>query len=436
MVLGLARTGREAAKFLVDQGAHVVVSDCRGKGELRSELDALGGMPIRYFLGGEEKHWMEGIETLVTSPGVPSDNPLLQEASRRGVDILSEIELAYGFLKTPLVVVTGTNGKTTTTTLLGDVVNRAGIRAFVGGNIGAPLISFVSENWDWGVVEVSSFQLEWVNRFRPRIAMLLNLSEDHLDRYPSYEAYCEVKGRIFSAQEKQDMAILNRADPRVWAFRKSLAAQVVSFGWDEVDEGVFAPSGEIVWRGKGSEEKFPLARVNLQGVHNVENLMAVVCAAKAMGIDARFIQQSMESFPGIEHRHEFVREKDGVRFYNDSKGTNVGAVSKSLASFTTPVILLAGGIDKGGDYRVLEQEVREKVKALILFGSAKEIIRRALGHLTQTVVVDDLESAVREAIGHAVSGDTVLLSPACSSFDMFENYEERGRVFKDLVHRL
>ncbi|NIO12116.1 MAG: UDP-N-acetylmuramoyl-L-alanine--D-glutamate ligase, partial [Deltaproteobacteria bacterium] len=254
--------------------------------------------------------------------------------------------------------------------------------------------------------------------------------------YPSYEAYCEVKGRIFSAQEKQDMAILNRADPRVWAFRKSLAAQVVSFGWDEVDEGVFAPSGEIVWRGKGSEEKFPLARVNLQGVHNVENLMAVVCAAKAMGIDARFIQQSMESFPGIEHRHEFVREKDGVRFYNDSKGTNVGAVSKSLASFTTPVILLAGGIDKGGDYRVLEQEVREKVKALILFGSAKEIIRRALGHLTQTVVVDDLESAVREAIGHAVSGDTVLLSPACSSFDMFENYEERGRVFKDLVHRL
>ncbi|NIO11661.1 MAG: UDP-N-acetylmuramoyl-L-alanine--D-glutamate ligase, partial [Deltaproteobacteria bacterium] len=167
MVLGLARTGREAAKFLVDQGAHVVVSDCRGKGELRSELDALGGMPIRYFLGGEEKHWMEGIETLVTSPGVPSDNPLLQEASRRGVDILSEIELAYGFLKTPLVVVTGTNGKTTTTTLLGDVVNRAGIRAFVGGNIGAPLISFVSENWDWGVVEVSSFQLEWVNRFRP-----------------------------------------------------------------------------------------------------------------------------------------------------------------------------------------------------------------------------------------------------------------------------
>jgi len=436
MVLGLARTGCETARFLFHQGAEVVVSDCRGEKELHSEMASLAGIPVHYLLGGDEREWMEGIETLVPSPGVPADNPLLQEASRRGVEIISEIELAYGFLRVPLVVITGTNGKSTTTTLIGEVLNDAGIRAFVGGNIGAPLISFVSGDWDWGVVEVSSFQLEWVNQFRPRVAVLLNLSEDHLDRYPDFASYCSVKGRIFAAQGKDDIAILNRGDARVWAFREWISARVVTFGWDEVAEGVFATGQDIVWRGEGLEERFPLSKVRIQGIHNVENLMAAVAVAKAIGVHAPFIQRAMEVFPGIEHRHEFVREKDGIRFYNDSKGTNVGAVLKSLASFSSPIILLAGGIDKGGDYRVLESEVKAKVKTLILFGSAKGIIQKALGHLTETVMVDSLEAAVHVAERHAVPGDTVLLSPACSSFDMFENYEERGRVFKDLVHRI
>ncbi len=436
MVLGLARTGRETARFLVNQGAEVVVSDCRGERELHSEMESLAGMPIHYLLGGEESEWVEGIETLVPSPGVPSSNPLLQEAVKRGVDIISEIELAYGFLRFPLVVITGTNGKSTTTTLIGEVLKNAGIKAFVGGNIGAPLISFVSGSWDWGVVEVSSFQLEWVNQFRPRIAVLLNLSEDHMDRYKNFSSYCSAKGRIFSAQDGDDIAVLNRGDTGVWAFSEGVSARVVSFGWDEVDEGIFATEQEIIWRGEGLEGRFPLSGVKVQGIHNVENLMAVVATAKTMGVPARFIQSAMDEFPGIEHRHEFVREKDGIRFYNDSKGTNVGAVVKSLASFSSPVILLAGGIDKGGDYGVLEGEMKAKVKTLILFGSAKGIIQGALGHLTETVVVDSLEAAVHEAQRHAVSGDTVLLSPACSSFDMFENYEERGRVFKDLVHRL
>jgi UDP-N-acetylmuramoylalanine--D-glutamate ligase len=436
MVLGLARTGCETARFLFHQGAEVVVSDCRGGKELHSEMASLAGIPIHYHLGGEERGWIEGIETLVPSPGVPSDNPLLQEASRRGVDIISEIELAFGFLRVPLVVITGTNGKSTTTTLIGAVLKDAGIRAFVGGNIGAPLISFVSADWDWGVVEVSSFQLEWVNQFRPRVAVLLNLSEDHLDRYPDFASYCSAKGRIFAAQGEDDIAILNRGDTRVWAFRERISARVVSFGWDEVAAGVFATGTDIVWRGGGLEERFPLSGVRIQGIHNVENLMAVVAVAKTIGVQAPFLQRAMEAFPGIEHRHEFVREKDGIRFYNDSKGTNVGAVLKSLASFSSPIILLAGGIDKGGDYRVLESEVKEKVKTLILFGSAKGIIQKALGHLTETVMVESIEAAVHEAERHAAPGDTVLLSPACSSFDMFENYEERGRVFKDLVHRL
>jgi len=436
MVLGLARTGCATARFLSHQGAEIVVSDCRGEKELRSEIESLAGIPIHYLLGGEEKEWIEGIQALVPSPGVPANNPLLQEASRRGVETISEIELAYGFLRVPLVVITGTNGKSTTTALIGEVFKEAGIRAFVGGNIGAPLISFVSGDWDWGVVEVSSFQLEWVNQFRPRVAVLLNLSEDHLDRYPDFASYCSAKRRIFAAQGKDDIAILNRGDTRVWTFKEQIPGRVVSFGWDEVEEGVFATGQDIVWRGEGSEERFPLLGVRIQGVHNVENLMAVVAVAKTIGVQAPYIQRAMEAFPGIEHRHEFVREKNGIRFYNDSKGTNVGAVLKSLASFSSPIILLAGGIDKGGDYRILESEVKAKVKTLILFGSAKGIIQKALGHYTETVMVASLEAAVHEAERRAAPGDTVLLSPACSSFDMFENYEERGRVFKDLVHRL
>jgi UDP-N-acetylmuramoylalanine--D-glutamate ligase len=218
--------------------------------------------------------------------------------------------------------------------------------------------------------------------------------------------------------------------------KERIRARIISFGWDEVNDGVFATKNEIIWRSAKAEERFPLSRVKIQGVHNVENLMATVAATKSLGIPGKTIQKVIEEFRGLEHRLEFVREREGVRYYNDSKGTNVGAVVKSLASFPGPVILLAGGMDKGGDYRVLESEIRAKVKKLILFGAAKEVIRKALGHLTETVVVTTLEEAVREASGSAQRGDVVLLSPACSSFDMFENYAERGRAFKGLVSDL
>lgn len=436
MVLGLARTGSETARFLVRSGAEVLASDLRNEEELRGEVEALSGQPVRFLLGGEELAWLEGVDLVIPSPGVPQENPLLREAGNRGIEILSEIELACRFLRAPLVAVTGTNGKSTATTLIGEMLQAAGLRVFVGGNIGAPLIGFVGGEWDWGVVEVSSFQLEWVEQFRPRIALLLNLTEDHLDRYPDFASYCAAKERIFKAQKQDDIAILNRDDPRVWSLKKRLRARVLSFGWSEVGEGVWATQKEIVWRDGKTEERFPLERVKIQGVHNVENLMAAVAAGKSIGVSGEAIRKVMEEFPGLEHRLEFVREKEGVRFFNDSKGTNVGAVAKSLASFSCPVILLAGGLDKGGDYGPLEEEVRRKVKKLILFGAAKEIIRKALGHLTETVMVGDLEAAVREAHKSARPGDAVLLSPACSSFDMFKNYAERGRVFKDLVRAL
>ena len=436
LVLGLARTGRECARFLAQRGASVQVTDVRSEEELKQEMETLAALPIRYFLGGEDPDWLEGVDIIVPSPGVPAENVLLKEGSRRGIKILSEIEFACRFLPAPLVAITGINGKSTTTTLVGEMLKASGAKVFVGGNIGTPLIGFVGGDWEWGVVEVSSFQLEWIEEFRPRISVLLNLTEDHLDRYPNFRAYCQAKQRIFEAQAANDIAILSRDDRLVWEMRKRIRARVVSFGFSEVDDGVFVAAHEMIWRDSSREEKFPLSRVKIHGVHNVENMMAAIAVAKSAGVSASAIQKVLEEFPGLEHRLEFVREKDGVRYYNDSKGTNVGAVVKSLASFSGPVILLAGGVDKGGDYGILRQEIRQKVRRLVLFGEAQEIIARALGDLTETVIVENLEAAVGDAFAHARAGEVVLLSPACSSFDMFRNYAERGQVFKSLVQAL
>jgi len=436
LVIGLARTGRECARFLTGQGAIVSVSDRRGAAELKAALEALASLPIHYHFGAEQTSWLEGVNGIIPSPGVPMENSLLKEAVARKIPVLSEIELAARFFRAPLVAITGTNGKSTTTTLIGAMLKADGRKAFLGGNLGTPFIGAVSEAWDWGVVEISSFQLEWVECFRPRIALYLNVVEDHLDRYPSFAEYRRTKERIFAAQTQDDVAILNRDDPLVWRLHRRLKAQVISFGFAEVAAGVFASGDEIVWRGGGAEERFSLGRVKIQGVHNVENLMAAIAAAKCAGVSRRAIELTLEEFPGLEHRLEFVRERVGVRYYNDSKGTNVGAVVKSLASFAAPVILLAGGVDKGGDYAPLADGVKGKVRRLVLFGAAKQIIAEALGRLTETVIVADLEAAVRDAAAHARPGDVVLLSPACSSFDQFENYAERGRVFKQCVQAL
>ena len=334
------------------------------------------------------------------------------------------------------MAVTGTNGKSTTTTLIGEMVKAGGQKVFVGGNLGTPFIGAASGEWDWGVLEISSFQLEWIERFRPRIAALLNVTEDHLDRYATFDDYRRAKERIFEAQSEGDFAVLNREDPRVWALKATVKARVISFGFTEVSEGAYATANMIVWRDGANEERFPLADVKIQGVHNVENMMAAVAAAKLAGVARQPIQQTLEDFPGLEHRLEFVREKDGVSYYNDSKGTNVGAVVKSLAGFSAPVILIAGGVDKGGDYGPLEEEIKRKVRRLVLFGAAKNVIARALGTLTETVIVENLTAAVGDAAAAARAGDVVLLSPACSSFDQFRNYAERGRLFKNLVQAL
>jgi UDP-N-acetylmuramoylalanine--D-glutamate ligase len=435
-VVGLARSGVAAARLLQAVGAHVTVTDAKAEAAKPEVLAHLDEQTLTVKVGSGYEAALEGAELVVISPGVPFRWEPLEGVRRRGGKVVGELEVASWFLRAPIVAVTGTNGKSTTTLLIGEMLKARGLKTFVGGNIGAPLIGFLGHEWDWGVAEISSFQLEWVEEFRPKIALLLNLTEDHLDRYPDFASYCAAKERIFGAQSPQDVAILNRDDPLAWSARERVRSRVLSFGWQEVANGVFASSSEMIWRGADREEVFSLARAKIQGVHNVENMMAAVAAAKCVGVPAGIIQKVIDGFAGLEHRLEFVREKNGVRFYDDSKGTNVGAVVKSLASFSAPVVLLAGGVDKGGDYGVLEDEVKRKVKKLILFGAAKEKIRDALGRLTETVIVSDLRAAVEEANRSAAPGDVVLLSPACSSFDMFQNYAERGRAFKALVQAL
>ncbi len=438
LVLGLARTGLAVARFLAARGARVVGADERTEQRMSQARDELLRLPVpaACHFGPERTAWLDGVDAVVPSPGVPGNNPLLVEAVGRGIEVLSEIELAARFSRTPMVAITGTNGKTTTTRLVAAALEAAGLRVFAGGNIGRPLVEYVDGSWDWGVVEVSSFQLEWVRDFRPRVGLYLNLSEDHLDRYDGLSSYGAAKARLFAAQQSGDIAVLNRDDPWVWGLRDELDARVISFGWSEADEGAFVTADAIVWRGAGAEERFPLTDVRLRGVHNLENVMAAVCAAKAVGVEGRHIRAAAGRFPGIEHRLEFVRELNGARYFNDSKGTNVGAVGKSLASFDNPIVLIAGGVHKGGSYTALAPLVRERVRKLILLGASAELMNEALGELADTVVVKDLGEAVREARAAARSGDVVLLSPACSSFDMFEDYAERGRVFKELVQAL
>ncbi|HKY09746.1 MAG TPA: UDP-N-acetylmuramoyl-L-alanine--D-glutamate ligase [Candidatus Binatia bacterium] len=436
LVIGLARTGRECARFLARGGAGVRVSDRRSAADLKPEVESLAGLAIDFRLGGEAAGWLGGVDCVIPSPGVARENSLLQQALAQGVPIVSEVELAYRFFGAPLIAITGTNGKSTTTTLIGEMLQATGKKVFLGGNLGAPFVGALAQDWEWGVVEISSFQLEWTSEFRPRIAVLLNVTEDHLDRYASFAEYCAAKERIFLAQRREDFAIVNRDDPLVWAMRDRVKAKVIPFGWSESETGLFPSNGEIVWRDGTKERRFSYRRAKLQGAHNVENMMAAVGAAKCAGVEDAVIQQTLERFPGLEHRLEFVREKDGVAYYNDSKGTNVGAVVKSLAGFDRPVILLAGGVDKGGDYSPLAPGIKEKVRRLVLFGEAKEVIARALGGFSETVMVDDIQAAVRDAAANARPGDVVLLSPACSSFDQFRNYAERGKVFKDLVQCL
>lgn len=436
LVIGLKRTGVSVTRFVAGLGGRVRVADRQGPDVLAPELARLDGVPLDLRLGTEDAAVLAGVDLVVPSPGVPRNALLLRAAVRQGVPIWSEIELASRFLPCPILAVTGTNGKSTTTTLLGELLRQNGQRVFVGGNLGTPLLEAVAGHYEVAVAEVSSFQLEWVERFRPRIGLLLNLTEDHLDRHANFAVYGITKRALLARQEATDWAVINRDDPEVVALSQGLPGRVFSFGWTPVPQGAWIDAGMLIIRHNGQQTRYALDPVQLHGCHNRENMMAAVSAATLWGVDPSVVTQVLATFSGLPHRLELVAKKHGVSYFDDSKGTNVGAVVQSLASFAGPVILLAGGVDKGGDYAPLRPLVRAKVKRLIVFGQARETIRTALGQETRTTVVDSLAEAVQAAAAAAVAGDTVLLSPACASFDQFDNYAHRGQVFRACVEGL
>jgi UDP-N-acetylmuramoylalanine--D-glutamate ligase len=440
LVVGLAKTGISTAKFLMAQGAVVTATDMLPASKIKG-IDDLQGTGITVETGGHSIKNFLNADLIVLSPGVPPDIGPLQKAKGKGIEIISEIELAYNFIKEPIVAIAGTNGKTTTTTLIGKIFENAGKAAFVGGNIGLPLIEYVlsEQPAEYLIVEVSSFQLEGIRKFRPHIAILLNITEDHLDRYTSFQEYAAAKFRLFENMHKGDYAIVNIDDPTIKSQIPNLKSQISILPFSSsktLNQGIYYQDGNIVYSVGGNEETYATRDFKLKGIHNIENIMAAIAAVKACAIPMGVIVKTIEGFKGLPHRMELIREINDVSYYNDSKGTNIGALQKSLEGLSSPVILIAGGKDKGGDYTALNDLIKSKVKLLILLGEAKDKIRDAFKGFTDIAMVESLKQAVRTAYNRAENGDVVLLSPACSSFDMFKDYKERGEIFRKEVMRL
>jgi UDP-N-acetylmuramoylalanine--D-glutamate ligase len=434
LVVGAGRSGLALARYLAAHGGRVTLSDQRPATALTG-LEDLEGLGVTLDLGGHSPARFEAAALIVISPGVSLGQPLLAAALERGTPVIGEIELAFQSLSAPLVAVAGTNGKSTVTTLAGRIFSHWGKKTFVGGNLGTPLISAAGEpGWEWIVDEVSSFQLEAIHAFRPRYGLLLNITEDHLDRYPDMAAYVAAKANLFRNMEATDTAVLNAEDPRVMALAGRIRARQVLFSSRrELPAGMGFNGREIVWRWGGAEQRFVAEELRIRGLHNVENVMAALIPALLEGCPPSLAWEAACSFGGLEHRMVLVRNLGGVAWYNDSKGTNVGSVVMSLAGLTAPVTLIAGGKDKGGDYAPLRQPLRDKVIHLILIGQAAERMEAAFRDVTHVLRAADLREAVKRARELTPAGGSVLLSPACSSFDMFMDFEDRGRQFTELV---
>jgi UDP-N-acetylmuramoylalanine--D-glutamate ligase len=436
LIVGLARTGVATALFCAKHNAIVTATDLRSEGELGDAAAQLQAAGVTLELGGHNEKTLLAQDLIIPSPGVPADAPLLISARSKKITIWSEIELAYRFLEGELIGITGSNGKTTTTTLVHHILSTAGRTAFLAGNVGTPLISFV-ESMNAGtisVAELSSFQLELISKFRPDIGVFLNLTPDHLDRHGSMEAYAAAKARIFANQTELDAAVLNADDPPTVALAPK-KPQVFWFSRKKpVEQGAYVRGEDIVIVHHGKEEfVMKVAEIPLAGAHNVENVLAAVMAARLAEVDAPTIAKAVKNFAGVEHRLEFVREVRGVRYFNDSKATNVDATLKALEAFPGRILVILGGKDKGSDYSVLQKLLREKAILALLIGAAADKIQ---GQIAGSVAIEragTIERAVEIASQAAQNGDVVLLAPACASFDQFQNYEHRGRVFKELV---
>jgi UDP-N-acetylmuramoylalanine--D-glutamate ligase len=439
VIIGMGRTGIATAGFLGKQGAKVVVTDEKPVDQWSSEFEKIAKEKW-LEIGSYNTRILTGACIVVPSPGVPPGNDLLVEALKKNIPVISEIELAYRFLKVPVIAVTGTNGKTTTTTLLGEILKYSGKKTFVGGNIGTPLIEYAegSQKDDFIVAEISSFQLQWIEKFRPFIALLLNITCDHINYHGSFAEYRRIKTRVFANQTKADFAILNAADPEQEGMDRIINAQVIKFSSKRaLQKGIFIKKNNMVLRIPGAaEEQYPLSIINLPGLHNAENVMAATMAARLCGCSQENIIAAVAAFRGLPHRIEFVGEKNSIKFYDDSKGTNVGSVVRALETFARPVILLLGGRDKDGDFETLKPLLAAKAKKVILFGEARNRIASLIGKDMPAFKKAKLREAIESAYKNAQPGDIILLSPGCASFDEFANYKERGNFFKDVVGNL
>lgn len=430
MIVGMARSGIAAARLLHSRGKSVFATDS-GDAPLRSELDGLG---IPYETGGHTQSRFLAADEIVVSPGVPLNVPPLEAARRKGVPIVSEIEMAARYLKGDIVAITGSNGKTTTTTLTGEVLNATGRPVQVGGNIGTAMSALVDSSITTtiNVIEVSSFQLDGIRKFRPSVAVLTNITPDHLDRYSGFNAYRASKFRIFENQLATDFAVLNRDDAQVYPHsdvaiksRQRLFSQR-----RKVEEGAYREGETLYLDGKAV---MPVADVGLRGAHNIDNVLATMTVAGCYGVSSESLSETIRKFHGVEHRIEYVATVNGIRFFNDSKATNVDSSIKAVESFDGNIIIILGGRDKGSPYAPLVDAMASRVKHVLLIGDTGNRIAEAIGGRLPVSRAASMPDAVKQGVTVGVPGDVVLLSPACASFDMFDNYEQRGKVFKEAV---
>jgi len=441
LVVGIGKSGLAAARFLKKRGARVTVSDAR-PAMLIAELPMLLDEGFMVEAGSHGLLTFRRQDLIVVSPGVPATVPELVQVRAIGMHVIGELELGAEFLQGEVIAITGSNGKTTTTTLVGEILKAAGRTTLVGGNIGTPVVELAEESAPetWSVLEVSSFQLETVETFKPRIALVLNITPDHLDRHGSFENYAAAKARITEFQTADDFLVLNAEDVKTQLVAAKTKAQIYWFSAKrQIKQGAFVHGESIFFvakEGAKPEPVMPVAEIPLAGAHNVENVLAAVCAARLASVESAVIRTAVAAFKAVEHRLEFVREFEGVRYYNDSKATNVDATVKAVEAFEGGVWLILGGKDKDSDYATMSALLRERVKAVLTIGSAAEKIERQLAGVVMIERAETIERAVALAHEKASAGDVVLLAPACASFDQFENYEHRGRVFKGLVQGL
>lgn len=434
-MIGAGKSGVAAANFLARRGLEVILIDDKADAEAHLPQPLDGGVRRRFGTYGHDV--LDGVDTVILSPGVPPSLAIVQEAQIRPIPVISEIELAYRYLNGTIIAITGSNGKSTTTALIGEILRVAGRQPIVAGNIGEPLISALDLHRPRTyVVELSSFQLEAISEFHANIALLLNVTPDHMDRYPTFDDYAAAKYRVFRNQKPADVAILNASERRS-ASRYS-AGRVWRFSSQEpVDQGAFLEGDQLVMRLDGQERRIPRASLRIEGTANVENALAAWLAARAAGVDDVAVQIAFGSFNGLAHRMVLVREVDGVRYVNDSKGTNVDATLKSLEGLDDGrVILILGGKDKAGEFERMRELVHQKVRAVLTVGAAAQRIGSALTGSAEIVQAHDMAQAIAWAHRNARSGETVLLSPACASFDQYRNFEHRGEHFEELVRSL